>query len=70
MVRARNRLELNWDPMGAIEAIRSARPIADVRYAEDALDHYHRVHDIDDRAAGDNIGRVEAWTRGYWGFRR
>ncbi|MCL1597924.1 MAG: dual specificity protein phosphatase family protein, partial [Actinomycetia bacterium] len=39
-------LESGWDPIEALDAIRDARPIADIGYAEDALDHYHRSHDI------------------------
>ncbi len=58
-------LEEGWDPIDALEAIRGARPIADVAYAPDALDHYHRTHDVDpDRRARDR-DRVAAWMRGY-----
>lgn len=35
-------LELGWNPTEALETIRDARPIAEVRYAEDALDHHRR----------------------------
>jgi hypothetical protein len=35
-------LGLGWDPVEAIEAIRRARPIANVWYAEDALGWHHR----------------------------
>ena len=37
-------LENGHDPIEALDVIRSARPIADVGYATDALDHYHRSH--------------------------
>jgi protein-tyrosine phosphatase len=37
-------LALGWDPVDAIAAIRAARPIANVWYAEDALDwHFART---------------------------
>ena len=58
-------LEQSWDPHAALVAIRSARPIADVRYARDALDHYHRTHSIAPEARRESEGRVEAWLRGY-----
>ena len=49
----------------ALEAIRDARPIADVLYAGDALDHYHRTHDIEAAMREEDRGIVEAWLRGY-----
>lgn len=35
-------LAQGWDPVAAIDRIRQARPIANVWYAEDALDWWHR----------------------------
>lgn len=35
-------LRLGWEPVAAMDAIRSARPIAYIAYAEDALDWHHR----------------------------
>lgn len=35
-------LTLGWDPIEALDAIRAARPIAHVAYAEDALDWWLR----------------------------
>ena len=35
-------LGLGWDPVEAIDAIRRARPVANVWYAEDALGWHHR----------------------------
>ena len=35
-------LASGWDPVAAIDRIRTARPIAAVGYAEDALDWWHR----------------------------
>jgi len=58
-------LELGWEPLAALQAIRSARPIADVGYAQDALDHYHRTHDIKAAMREEDRGIVEAWLRGY-----
>lgn len=54
-------LRLGWDPVEAIAAIRSARPIANAYYAEDAL-NWH----LDRTAASpaeryDAITRLEAW---------
>ncbi len=43
-------LSIGWDPVEAIELIRTQRPIATVSYAENALDWWHRssgVHDHD-----------------------
>jgi len=38
-------LDLGWDPVDALEAIRSARPIANVAFAEDAVEwHLARIH--------------------------
>jgi dual specificity phosphatase 3 len=46
-------LEMGYDPVAAIDRIRTNRPIAAVGYAEDALDWFHISHDIaaDDRQA-------------------
>jgi len=35
-------LELGWHPEDAFETIRAARPIAEIRYEKDALNHYRR----------------------------
>ncbi len=37
-------LVLGWDPIEAMTAIRTARPIAAIGYAEDALDWHHRTY--------------------------
>jgi dual specificity phosphatase 3 len=58
-------LERGWDPICALDAIRGARPIADIGYAGDALGHYHRNHSV---AASQRVldrDRLEAWRRGY-----
>jgi hypothetical protein len=58
-------LEHGADPIDALETIRSARPIADIGYAADALDHYHRSHDISRDTRIHDRDRLEAWQRGY-----
>jgi dual specificity phosphatase 3 len=58
-------LEDGHDPIEALEVIRSSRPIADIGYAADALDHYHRSHETpQDRQVHDR-DRLKAWIRGY-----
>ena len=54
-------LSLEWDPIEALETIRNARPIAAIGYAEEALDWYHRRHDVtpDERAIDQE--RLEGW---------
>jgi dual specificity phosphatase 3 len=58
-------LEHGHDPIEALEVIRTSRPIADIGYAADALDHYHRNHDVPQKTRNDDRDRLEAWTRGY-----
>ncbi len=58
-------LERGWEPLTALNMIRNARPIADIAYAHDALDHHHRRHNISEAIREDDKGKVEAWLRGY-----
>ena len=58
-------LELGWDPIEALDAIRTARPIADIAYAGDALDHFHRRGDVPQHLREEDLDRLEAWKRGY-----
>jgi hypothetical protein len=58
-------LELGWDPIEALDAIREARPIADIGYATDALNHYHRTQTIPANRQVEDRDRLEAWVRGY-----
>lgn len=52
-----------WDPIEAIEAIRRARPIAFVAYAEDALAwHHDRTGATRDQRRTD-IARLTSWRR-------
>jgi dual specificity phosphatase 3 len=58
-------LESGWDPIEALDAIREARPIADIGYAGDALNHFHRCHAVPaDRQTSDR-GRLVAWRSGH-----
>jgi protein-tyrosine phosphatase len=58
-------LELGWDPIEALDAIRTARPIADIAYAGDALDHFHRRGDVPPHLREEDLDRLEAWKHGY-----
>lgn len=56
-------LGLGWDPIDALDAIRGARPIAFVAYAEDALHwHHDRVGASPAERASDQR-RVQQWRR-------
>ncbi len=58
-------LESGWEPMEALDAIREARPIADIGYAGDALNHFHRSHAVPaDRRTSDQ-DRLVAWRSGH-----
>ena len=47
-------LALGWNPADALDAIRTARPIAGIIYADQALDWWHRVAGATtDRVASD-----------------
>ncbi len=58
-------LEDGWDPIEALDAIRGARPIADIGYARDALDHFHRIHNVSPDQRTRDRDRLDAWFRGY-----
>ena len=58
-------LEDGMEPIEALDIIREARPIADVGYAADALDHYHRSHDVSPETRIHDRDGLEAWQRGY-----
>jgi len=58
-------LERGSDPIDALEAIGDARPVADIGYAGDALDHYHRNHSVPASQRVLDRDRLEAWRRGY-----
>jgi dual specificity phosphatase 3 len=67
-------LELDWEPIEALDAIHNARPIAQIAYAADALDHYHRAVDVSPLERSHTAARLEDWinTRlaGSWAWRR
>lgn len=54
-------LEYGWDPIDALDAIRESRPIADIGYARDALDHFDRKHNATDKTQVHDRSRVESW---------
>lgn len=54
-------LESGWEPIAALDAIKEARPIADVGYAGDALNHYHRNHNIPAPRRTRDWDRLVAW---------
>jgi len=58
-------LQLGWLPIEALDAIRTARPIADIAYASDALDHFHRHNDVLPGQRTEDLDRLEAWKRSY-----
>jgi len=58
-------LQHGWDPIEALDAIRNARPIADIGYAPEALDHFHRIHDVPQDTRIHDRDRLDAWFRGY-----
>ena len=59
-------LDHGYDPVEAIEAIRTARPIAGVLYAEDALDWFHRTHNVSRARQLDDWQRLDAWREANW----
>jgi hypothetical protein len=58
-------LERGWDPIESLDAIRNARPIADIGYATDALSHYHRTHHVHPSQQAADREQLEMWQRGY-----
>lgn len=56
-------LDQGFDAVEAIDAIRRARPIAGVLYAEDALDWFHRRHDVAPVRQTADRRRLAQWRR-------
>ena len=56
-------LGLGWDPIDALDAIRTARPIAFVAYAEDALDWHHFRTGASPTVRAADRRRVQQWRR-------
>ncbi len=58
-------LDLGWAPIEALEAIRKGRPMAEIGYADDALDHHHRRYNVPAEQRTLDNDRLEAWRRRY-----
>lgn len=54
-------LEQGWDPIAALDAIRTARPIAGIIYARDALRAFQGTRTPHDCSNVDDVDRVEKW---------
>lgn len=54
-------LRMGWDPVDALAAIRTARPIANTWYAEDALRWHLRREGASDAQQHETFARVAAW---------
>ena len=54
-------LTQGWDPVEAIDLIRTARPVAAVGYAEDALNWWHRTNATDQRQRRAEQARLTRW---------
>jgi dual specificity phosphatase 3 len=59
-------LMLGHDPIEAMTMIRSARPIAAIGYAENALDWHHRTSGASRREQLADQQRLEAWREANW----
>lgn len=57
-------LATGMEPVAALTAIRGARPIAAISYADDALDWWHRMRDTPASVAKRQRAEVAAWHRG------
>ncbi len=56
-------LAQGWDPVEALDAIRSARPIAAIGYAEDALAWHHRRTGASTEERRADVQRLAQWRR-------
>ncbi len=54
-------LDQGWDPVEAIEAIRGARPVAYVAYAEQALSWHHGRHGVAETLRHNDRARLRRW---------
>ena len=54
-------LDQGWDPVEAIDAIRRARPVANVAYAEQALAWYHRRNQVAEIVRRSDRARLRRW---------
>lgn len=58
-------LELGWDAVEALDAIRAARPIAAAIYAADAVDHFHRRNGSSTTVRLADVRRVAGWLEAH-----
>lgn len=54
-------LALGMTPVAALSAIRRARPIAAIAYAQDALDWWHQTNKVSPSVVRRQCGEVERW---------
>ena len=54
-------LAVGWDPIEAMTAIRTTRPIAAIGYADDALDWHHRRRRVERTTQVENWRRMDEW---------
>ena len=54
-------LAMGWEPLAALEAIQTARPIAGIIYAQDALRWWHRRADVPNTLAARQVSEVAEW---------
>lgn len=58
-------LAIGWGPVDALEAIRTARPIAGIAYSGDALDWWLRVSGAREAVSRRERAAVKAWHRAH-----
>ncbi|MEI6700529.1 MAG: dual specificity protein phosphatase [Actinomycetota bacterium] len=56
-------LDQGWQPVEALDAIRTARPIAAVAYAKDALLAHHARRDVGQASTSSDLHELEVWMR-------
>jgi len=54
-------LAMGWEPLTALEAIQTSRPIAGIIYAQDALRWWHERNGTSDTVAAEQSARVAEW---------
>jgi protein-tyrosine phosphatase len=59
-------LMLGHDPIEGMDLIRTARPIAAIGYAEDALDWHHRTNGTSPRRQTADWKRLDDWREANW----
>ena len=56
-------LAQGWDPIDALDAIRRARPIAFIAYADDALHRHHARRGSTSGQLATDLGRIAEWRK-------